>query len=106
MWGILFVCDVVCLVSGITPTYVGNTTRPTASTTKDEDHPHVCGEYTVVSILKTPSLGSPPRMWGIHYRKVGAKKAIRITPTYVGNTVPINTVWRGIEDHPHVCGEY
>ncbi len=52
------------------------------------DHPHVCGEKFTSSDLLHVVMGSPPRMWG----KVDAKRDMvlgsRITPTYVGKSVP------------------
>ena len=51
-----------------------------------QDHPHIHGEYTggvPGTILK---IGSPPHTWGILKSFISSLLAMRITPTYMGNT--------------------
>ena len=71
-----------------------------------KDHPHVCGEYSGMWMGYWKKTGSPPRMWGIQRNLFIEYVWVRITPTYVGNTVPVLHLLYGHEDHPHVCGEY
>ena len=86
MWGIRVVQKGQTLWDRITPTYVGNTVPVLHLLYGHEDHPHVCGEYSLSSIMAMILLGSPPRMWGIQLILPAPESEIRITPTYVGNT--------------------
>lgn len=52
-----------------------------------EDHPHACGEYGLIPVIFDKTLGSPPRMWGIRFVVASERSSLRITPTYVGNTL-------------------
>ena len=106
MWGIHGKGTTRHLRNRITPTYVGNTPGCGWDTGRKRDHPHVCGEYNGTSSLNTFGSGSPPRMWGIPKAFSLPYRSRRITPTYVGNTVPVLHLLYGHEDHPHVCGEY
>ena len=65
MWGIHPAQFGNAALKRITPTYVGNTPCHRLIYPLYKDHPHVCGEYNHRTISFGPSLGSPPRMWGI-----------------------------------------
>ena len=92
--------------TGITPTYVGNTSSSSLIRQQGKDHPHVCGEYFGSNKPQFIVLGSPPRMWGIQQVVFPAVFPVGITPTYVGNTHNAVTRLASALDHPHVCGEY
>ena len=93
-------------MSGITPTYMGNTFCTIFLGHHDRDHPHVHGEYNYTIKLPNGAQGSPPRTWGIPWIHFNRFEAVGITPTYMGNTsLPLPPFW-ACRDHPHVHGEY
>ena len=93
-------------MSGITPTYMGNTFCTIFLGHHDRDHPHVHGEYNYTIKLPNGAQGSPPRTWGIPPNSINSADTTGITPTYMGNTLdPFQPVRSG-RDHPHVHGEY
>ncbi len=106
MWGIPVSVKIRYLYTGITPTYVGNTLNRNNLVGVLEDHPHVCGEYCKALTRTSSFKGSPPRMWGILIKNFCRSWILRITPTYVGNTLFLTQNQRIVRDHPHVCGEY
>ena len=48
MWGIQKLNEKCLILYGITPTYVGNTTGLAYCQLVEEDHPHLCGEYSSI----------------------------------------------------------
>ena len=72
----------------------------------DEDHPHIHGEYSLVTVSFVRLVGSPPHTWGILLSPIVSKYKIRITPTYMGNTNANDLLRCDSEDHPHIHGEY
>ena len=93
-------------MTGITPTYMGNTTTQLNCRTEHKDHPHVHGEYLQTASIAPIPPGSPPRTWGIPWIHFNRFEAVGITPTYMGNTsLPLPPFW-ACRDHPHVHGEY
>ena len=93
-------------MSGITPTYMGNTFCTIFLGHHDRDHPHVHGEYNYTIKLPNGAQGSPPRTWGIPPNSINSADTTGIAPTYMGNTLdPFQPVRSG-RDHPHVHGEY
>ena len=89
MWGIrrLYECDRT--IDGLTPTHVGNTATGNTVGASLGAHPHACGEYLILIAALENLLGSPPRMWGILNGLLAVEAGTRLTPTHVGNTVPI-----------------
>ena len=85
---------------------MGNTLHGPPHNQTGQDHPHIHGEYVREAIAKGFELGSPPHTWGIRFWSTVAIAAIRITPTYMGNTPSHRNRWRRPEDHPHIHGEY
>ena len=65
-WGIHYLICNTCPLLRFTPTYVGNTQAGTPLFGGKMVHPHIRGEYMIISPIDSPS--------------------IRFTPTYVGNT--------------------
>ena len=49
---------------GITPAYAGKSGIFTCRSTRNKDHPRVCGEKLYMPCAIAPSVGSPPRMRG------------------------------------------
>ncbi len=73
-------------MSGITPTYMGNTFPEECWYQQWWDHPHVHGEYHPNYGSWLTDMGSPPRTWGIPLFFTQKVFTIGITPTYMGNT--------------------
>ena len=64
-WGILTSFITVAHVTGITPTYVGNTRSAPRPWMGNRDHPHLRGEYYFCWCSIFRQTGSPPPTWGI-----------------------------------------
>ncbi len=86
MWGTLLLAPMKRYLSRIIPTYVGNTGTVCFNCRPNQDHPYVCGEHQLVSILKGTGKGSSLRMWGTPLLSAHAHMIDGIIPTYVGNT--------------------
>ena len=68
----------------ITPAYAGKSKRIAPSSVLFGDHPRVCGEKTLLRVVKMFAEGSPPRMRGKGERKTGKTRRVGITPAYAG----------------------
>ena len=90
----------------ITPAYAGNTIVPGCFADFRWDHPRLRGEYQVESDDRRTIQGSPPLTRGILSITMVPSACPRITPAYAGNTVCIDCIFRSIEDHPRLRGEY
>ena len=91
---------------GITPACAGNTSNDIHFIFINRDHPRVCGEYISNLLSDSGSLGSPPRVRGIHEKKRKLMDEVRITPACAGNTACCQRSLAQWGDHPRVCGEY
>ncbi len=65
VWGIPFAPHLNFLPIRFIPTCVGNTIACVLSPCCQPVHPHVCGEYVVLSYFLYDVYGSSPRVWGI-----------------------------------------
>ena len=93
-------------MSGLIPTYAGNTHSEIARIILDRAHPHVCGEHATVLPTIVGLVGSSPRMRGTPPVTACSSSPVGLIPTYAGNT-PLRTVFEeGARAHPHVCGEH
>ena len=90
----------------ITPVYAGNTYLPGDRLGAKEDHPRLCGEYSLRSCGSSARLGSPPSMRGILGFECLKLVHKGITPVYAGNTIEYISKKKLQEDHPRLCGEY
>ncbi len=70
-----------------------------------EEHPHVCGDNSMLAAMATSLRGTPPRMWGQRRALTLACKSIWNTPTYVGTTAGAEGGGADGQEHPHVCGD-
>ena len=90
------------------------------------DHPRVCGEHFVPTIMGSVSLGSSrvcgehrtltdengepwgssPRMRGTHQIRDVSADIHGIIPAYAGNTMLTRPGHTQLGDHPRVCGEH
>ena len=69
-------------------------------------HPHVCGEHHYHVIVRVPSYGSSPRVWGAPALSYHEKTRTRLIPTCVGSTASGLMGVMEVTAHPHVCGEH
>ena len=91
---------------GITSTYVENTLEAISKTDSVEDHLHIRGEYSPSNMKSISDLGSPPHTWRIPVSSTVAVVSVRITSTYVENTLGYDPDEDSDEDHLHIRGEY
>ena len=89
----------------ITPAYAGKRGRAELPYAPAQDHPRVCGEEKLGTLLKCASLGSPPRMRGKELAVGVIRQHGGITPAHAGKR-PLSSAcicrdW----DHPRTCGE-
>ena len=73
-------------IKGITPACAGNTIYSSGTLSSSQDHPRVCGEYAPMDPSHSSSLGSPPRVRGIHPSVISTSLYLGITPACAGNT--------------------
>ena len=105
-WGIQTRLSFANFSTRITPTCVGNTSRPRHKRKRPRDHPHLRGEYPFSLFREYVKAGSPPLAWGILYESLPRSNCPGITPTCVGNTQDPAAEALAARDHPHLRGEY
>ena len=91
--------------SGITPAYAGKSSSRSHRCARQQDHPRVCGEKSMILAKYKALQGSPPRMRGKVAESVLAFRWYRITPAYAGKSNFCVTLHWQRKDHPRVCGE-
>ena len=106
VWGILPVALQFIVEGRFIPTRVGNTASCEMTDSYVTVHPHACGEYVSISVIKSTVCGSSPRVWGIHFSPSAMQRCVRFIPTRVGNTSRRVYQRRASAVHPHACGEY
>ena len=89
----------------ITPAYAGKSATHSVSRIAGRDHPRLCGEKSLISIMSLPRTGSPPPMRGKAARSTPYLGTARITPAYAGKSHKKGRVSVSIRDHPRLCGE-
>ena len=94
-----------CQLYRITPAYAGKTQNILLKSTKNADHPRVCGENALGKTRITVAMGSPPRMRGKRRYQFLIAVQYRITPAGAGKTQPRGRNFFFAEDHPRRCGE-
>ena len=100
-------CEIRFVVQfGIIPAYAGNTSRRSARTADERDHPRVCGEHGRIRSPIRMSAGSSPRMRGTHLTNPDLTPNRGIIPAYAGNTTARLQNIEILGDHPRVCGEH
>ena len=87
------------------PTHVGKTFTRDPSQKLRADHPHACGENTIIITLSCSAYGPSPRMWGKPRVPAHQCHTVRTIPTHVGKTSLIASSNSLLTDHPHACGE-
>ncbi len=90
---------------GIIPTRVGTRSIKSDFTETRKDHPHACGDKSIIIVKIIICQGSSPRVWGqVNFRR---KRMLytRIIPTRVGTScLPLLRI-DSQRDHPHACGD-
>ena len=94
-----------CMSVRITPAHAGKRVAPLHKHFVGWDHPRACGEKRLRPLMRTPSLGSPPRMRGKVSRANFRTWEVGITPAHAGKSSPPRDVQRPCKDHPRACGE-
>ena len=92
-------------LAGITPAYAGKRYAAWDGIFDTEDHPRLCGEKSLLTLLRKRQVGSPPPMRGKGIRSLLRPPIARITPAYAGKSVQAGYSGRRIRDHPRLCGE-
>ena len=67
---------------GITPAYAGKRLGLATRTSRERDHPRVCGEKACMQCTLQGHGGSPPRMRGKEHVRLRQQHSPRITPAY------------------------
>ena len=105
VWGMHLSRGFLANFRRFTPTRVGNAHCWCVDDEESTVHPHACGECSSVSIRWANADGSPPRVWGMHIRRLPDTRGQWFTPTRVGNAWTTTAVPAGASVHPHACGE-
>ncbi len=71
---------------GITPAYAGKSLPINRRKNRRWDHPRVCGEKAIQSVIGKLNEGSPPRMRGKALTATATVQQFRITPAYAGKS--------------------
>ena len=96
---------VVVACGGITPAYAGKSRKWTGTRLRTWDHPRLCGEKRLFSVLPAYHKGSPPPMRGkVRTGKLRHEQP-RITPAYAGKSFQFAFQGFRFWDHPRLCGE-
>ena len=91
--------------AGITPAYAGKREGNSGRSSRNWDHPRVCGEKDIALLCRERIIGSPPRMRGKVLSRTPQTLQLRITPAYAGKRRFMLQGCYIIWDHPRVCGE-
>ena len=89
----------------ITPAYAGKSAAGNHAVFFFRDHPRLCGEKTLLSLIHFISLGSPPPMRGKGESDGGNIGLSWITPAYAGKSDQRTRNSMRSRDHPRLCGE-
>ena len=73
---------------------------------QQRDHPHIHGEHRISSSCRMSNVGSPPYTWGALDEVLCGFFIVRITPIYMGSTIPYGASPQVEWDHPHIHGEH
>ena len=89
----------------IIPTHVGTSNKLCPHCIGYRDHPHECGDKSVVKRRNKKQRGSSPRVWGQDPVYQQASATSRIIPTRVGTRALLRYDSDRAKDHPHACGD-
>ena len=88
------------------PARAGNTPRWQPHHWNTAVQPRACGEYTIMHVTPSMTIGSAPRVRGIHDDCTFLFGKLRFSPARAGTTrgTNANTYWAELQ--PRACGEY
>ena len=89
----------------ITPACAGKSGSAICAPSQNLDHPRVCGEKAVRTVLVLDRMGSPPRVRGKESESEDKDANARITPACAGKRDRHGSRTSKYRDHPRVCGE-
>ena len=89
----------------ITPAYAGKSFYGFLRRSSCQDHPRLCGEKRLFSVLHAYHKGSPPPMRGKASPTRKLSRLLRITPAYAGKRLSFCFPFIPFKDHPRLCGE-
>ena len=84
---------------------VGTRTSGERQNRRCKDHPHACGDKSVISGGSENGRGSSPCVWGQAKNHRPKTRSTRIIPMRVGTRADTGRGLSGSEDHPHACGD-
>ena len=105
VWGQRIANATRCQIARFTPTRVGTTLQGSGRFENVPVHPHACGDNLARSLFCSPSIGSPPRVWGQRSGRGSDRLRGRFTPTHVGTTSIATSATSPTSVHPHACGD-
>ena len=105
-WRIHYISYRHSIHTRITSTYVENTLGHLLMPRQVQDHLHIRGEYLLMILRLMCQIGSPPHTWRILLAIVFKSALLRITSTYVENTLTSSSACSFCWDHLHIRGEY
>ena len=104
--GTLYFSAVGTSPAGIIPACAGNTSSSAGTLSYGEDHPRVCGEHYLRTLISSTSTGSSPRVRGTPSMRECGSVPAGIIPACAGNTLDLPSASCNAGDHPRVCGEH
>src|SRR5664280_271120 len=105
VWGKHCVFEPITNNNRTIPTRVGKTANAFHKLVLKSDHPHACGENSVLELNAKPIYGPSPRVWGKRRVPDMPFHRCRTIPTRVGKTTTVMEQQLLNTDHPHACGE-
>ena len=66
----------------------------------------MCGEHYDLECTLYAGLGSSPRVRGTCFSRLPLWLPLGIIPACAGNILRVSSSYRGLRDHPRVCGEH
>ena len=87
VWGQERLIFCLCKYLWIIPTRMGTRTGIEGRRNAATDHPHACGDKSILYVIRLVSLGSSPRVWGQDCSEHVKFLHQRIIPTRVGTSI-------------------
>ncbi len=106
VWGTLSAIQTTRISQRFSPTGVGNIFPVQLNTASKSVQPHWCGEHIDYRLLLPALHGSAPLVWGTWQDLPPEQKAVRFSPTGVGNMTTAWTIAKSAAVQPHWCGEH
>ena len=92
--------------AGIIPACAGSTADPEMRTTRNGDHPRMCGEHDCGLQSRWRCMGSSPHVRGAHHVRDLVGRVLGIIPACAGSTLDVVVQGKPGKDHPRMCGEH